>query len=174
MWQVLGLAAYNRGGRLSFGRAGNAAWDPYGNGLWAWYPGAGYTWVSPYPWGWMPYHSGSWSYCPTRGWGWQPGSNWQGIQNIEVAPPQRPLSPGKFPSEFPGRPHPPQPPLPGRLTIATENRAPLAHSMMRNSEQFEVTNNSAGYGVPRRAPGPRSLRGTTATVGNFERTCVRG
>ena len=41
----------------------SADWDPYSNGVWAWYPGAGYSWVSPYPWGWTPYHLGSWAYC---------------------------------------------------------------------------------------------------------------
>ena len=35
-----------------------AGWSPYANGVWALYPGAGYSWVSPYPWGWLPYHSG--------------------------------------------------------------------------------------------------------------------
>ena len=32
----------------------SAAWDPYGSGAWAYYPSAGYSWVSPYPWGWTP------------------------------------------------------------------------------------------------------------------------
>ena len=41
----------------------SAIWDPFMNGTWAWYPGAGYSWVSPYPWGWTPYHYGSWSFC---------------------------------------------------------------------------------------------------------------
>src|SRR5487761_2303294 len=41
----------------------SAAWDPYSNGAWAYYQGAGYSWVSPYPWGWAPYHYGSWSFC---------------------------------------------------------------------------------------------------------------
>ena len=27
-----------------------AGWSPYANGVWAFYPGAGYSWVSPYPW----------------------------------------------------------------------------------------------------------------------------
>ena len=39
-----------------------AGWSPYANGLWALYPGAGYSFVSPYPWGWLPYHSGSWGF----------------------------------------------------------------------------------------------------------------
>ena len=39
-----------------------AGWDPFMNGAWMWYPGAGYTWVSAYPWGWTPYRYGSWTY----------------------------------------------------------------------------------------------------------------
>ncbi|MGZ4787587.1 MAG: DUF6600 domain-containing protein, partial [Terriglobales bacterium] len=48
-------------------------WDPFGDGAWAYYPGAGYMWVSSYPWGWMPYRYGRWVYVPTYGWAWQPG-----------------------------------------------------------------------------------------------------
>ncbi len=59
-----------------------AGWSPYGNGVWAFYPGAGYSWVSPYPWGWLPYHSGTWSFFPGYGWGWQPGGAWNGLNNI--------------------------------------------------------------------------------------------
>ncbi|HEX3966371.1 MAG TPA: FecR domain-containing protein, partial [Edaphobacter sp.] len=59
-----------------------AGWSPYANGVWAMYPGAGYSWVSPYPWGWLPYHSGSWSFMPGYGWGWQPGGTWNGLNNI--------------------------------------------------------------------------------------------
>jgi hypothetical protein len=58
-----------------------AGWNPYGNGVWAFYPGAGYSWVSPYPWGWLPYHSGTWSFFPGYGWGWQPGGSWNGLNN---------------------------------------------------------------------------------------------
>ena len=59
-----------------------AGWSPYANGMWALYPGAGYSWVSPYPWGWLPYHSGAWSFFPGYGWGWQPGGSWMGLNNI--------------------------------------------------------------------------------------------
>ncbi len=37
----------------------SANWSPYSNGVWAYYPDAGYSWVSPYPWGWTAFHSGS-------------------------------------------------------------------------------------------------------------------
>ena len=56
----------------------SASWDPYGSGAWAYYPSAGYSWVSPYPWGWTPYHYGSWSFCQGVGWGWLPGRNLDG------------------------------------------------------------------------------------------------
>ena len=39
-----------------------AGWDPFMNGAWMWYPGAGYAWISAYPWGWTPYRYGSWTY----------------------------------------------------------------------------------------------------------------
>ena len=55
-----------------------AGWDPFMNGAWTWYPGAGYTWVSAYPWGWTPYRYGSWTYLSSYGWFWQPGSTWAG------------------------------------------------------------------------------------------------
>ena len=64
----------------------SAAWDPYANGAWAYYQGAGYSWVSPYPWGWMPYHSGSWAFCQGTGWGWMPGNNWNGLNNMSMMP----------------------------------------------------------------------------------------
>ncbi len=59
----------------------SASWDPYGSGAWAYYPSAGYSWVSPYPWGWTPYHYGSWSFCQGIGWGWMPGGMWMGLAN---------------------------------------------------------------------------------------------
>ena len=55
-----------------------AGWDPFMNGAWMWYPGAGYAWISAYPWGWTPYRYGSWTYLNAYGWFWQPGSTWAG------------------------------------------------------------------------------------------------
>ena len=80
-----------------------AGWDPFMNGAWTWYPGAGYTWVSAYPWGWTPYRYGSWTYLPASGWFWQPGSTWAGwntVPRIVNAPqrfnmPRPPVSPGQ-------------------------------------------------------------------------------
>jgi hypothetical protein len=50
-----------------------ANWSPFQDGGWAFYPGAGYVWVSGYPWGWMPYNYGNWAFVPRYGWVWQPG-----------------------------------------------------------------------------------------------------
>ena len=64
-------------------------WDPFGDGAWAYYPGAGYMWVSSYPWGWMPYRYGRWVYVPAYGWGWQPGgwNTWNSYPVYVNAPP---------------------------------------------------------------------------------------
>src|SRR3954447_6574456 len=45
-----------------------ATWQPFADGSWVWYPGAGYVWVSAYPWGWAPYRYGSWVFVGNRGW----------------------------------------------------------------------------------------------------------
>jgi len=62
----------------------DASWNPFMDGAWAWYPGAGYTWVSGYPWGWMPYYYGNWAFAPGYGWIWQPGnwSSWSGLPRV--------------------------------------------------------------------------------------------
>ncbi len=65
-----------------------ANWSPFQDGGWAFYPGAGYMWVSGYPWGWMPYNYGNWAFAPGFGWVWQPGywNAWNGIPQV-VNPP---------------------------------------------------------------------------------------
>ena len=81
-----------------------AGWDPFMNGAWMWYPGAGYAWVSSYPWGWTPYRYGSWTYVNSYGWFWQPGRTWTGWNTVPriVNPPQHfnaprmPTAPGRF------------------------------------------------------------------------------
>lgn len=50
-------------------------WDPFMDGAWSWYPGAGYMFVSAYPWGWTPYRYGNWMFVPGFGWMWQ-GGGW--------------------------------------------------------------------------------------------------
>ncbi len=125
----------------------SAAWDPYSNGAWAWYQGAGYSWVSPYPWGWMPYHYGSWSFCPGTGWGWMPGGMWNGLNNMAMVPlsatsggsggtTHRPVAPG-------GPPHPKAP------SLVAVSSTPLVRSEITSREAFTFRNDSAGLGVPR-------------------------
>jgi hypothetical protein len=118
----------------------STAWDPYGNGLWAWYPSAGYSWVSPYPWGWTPFHYGSWQFCPGSGWGWTPGGQWRSLNN----------QPAGVAANTIHAPRPPNPPTPGHATFVVTNRTPLAVSRLNSSsDSFVFTRNSAGLGVPR-------------------------
>jgi hypothetical protein len=123
----------------------SAAWDPYANGSWAWYGAAGYSWVSPYPWGWTPYHSGNWMMCPGVGWGWQPGGAWNGLNNMTVMPAQGgPNGPGV------GHPLPPgHPPAKGDPTLVPVNMHSLVTSHMKSADAFEFRRDSAGLGIPR-------------------------
>jgi hypothetical protein len=122
----------------------SASWDPYSAGAFAYYSGAGYSWVSPYPWGWTPYHSGSWAYCPGTGWGWQPGGAWTGLNNTMMAMnrfgsrggPSSPVSP----------PHPPPTGGPSLVPVISK---PLVRSEMTSGSSFLFRNDSAGFGIPR-------------------------
>jgi FecR protein len=116
----------------------SASWDPFGNGAWAYYPSAGYSWVSPYPWGWTPYHSGSWAFCQGLGWGWQPGGAWMGLAN------------NSFVRAGPTSPRPPsRPPLAGESALVPVNHQPLAASGLAGHDTFVFRKDSAGLGVPR-------------------------
>ena len=120
----------------------SAAWDPFANGVWALYPGAGYSWVSPYPWGWQPFHSGSWQYCGSgAGWGWQPGSNWNGINNVPLV---------RSSTTSVGHPRP-LPPAQHSTSLVVVNTRPLAVSQYSTADKFTFRNDSAGLGVPREA-----------------------
>jgi len=131
----------------------SAAWDPFANGTWAWYPGAGYSWVSPYPWAWTPYHSGSWSYCPSVGWGWMPGGGWYGINNVAALTPTS--APATGSGAAPGRgpihaPHVPvHAPLPSQPALIAVNTKPIATSEVASPTSFVFRKDSAGLGVPR-------------------------
>ncbi len=144
----------------------DAAWDPYGNGVWAWYQGAGYSWVSPYPWGWLPYHSGAWSFCPGVGWGWRPGGAWRGLGNGSPAFYRRPGIQASPAGPRGGSPlRPPGPVRPGTVpksTLLISNRTPLVTSKMNGAENFVFQKNSAGLGVPRGELG--NLRGISNNV----------
>lgn len=132
----------------------SAAWDPYSNGAWAYYSGAGYSWVSPYPWGWTPYHYGSWNYCPGAGWGWQPGGNWMGLNNggyVAAAMVNNRVQTGS--GVIHRSPPPSHPPTTGQATLLYVNQRPLIHSNADSPESFVFRRDSAGMGIPREGLG---------------------
>ena len=138
----------------------SAAWDPFANGTWAWYQGAGYSWVSPYPWGWTPYHYGSWAYCDNLGWGWIPGEggSWYGLNNVAALTPIERSTGGGGHVQPPRLPvHPPLPHAPSMITISTK---PIPVSQIASSSKFEFRKDSAGLGVP---------RGTLGNLNKFSR-----
>ncbi len=118
----------------------SAAWDPFANGTWAWYPAAGYSWVSPYPWGWLPYHYGAWQYCPGSGWGWQPGGDWVGLKNVPKPKPPR---------GYPWPPRLPEPPAHRTPTLVAVNRNAPVVSGLSSPGRFVIRQDSAGLGIPR-------------------------
>jgi hypothetical protein len=118
----------------------SSAWSPYSNGTWAWYEGAGYSWVSPYPWGWTPYHYGSWNFCPGAGWGWMPGGAWSGLNNNLVAGTNSPVHLPKAPVDGPRV---------GESSLLAVNEKPLVRSDIASSTSFVFRKDSAGLGVPR-------------------------
>ncbi len=127
----------------------SAAWDPYSNGAWAYYQGAGYSWVSPYPWGWMPYHYGSWSFCPGTGWGWMPGGMWNGLNNIAMMSPNNGnvIGGGVNNRRLPVVPI--KPPTGRQPSMLAVNSKPLVRSELTNRESFSFRQDSAGMGIPR-------------------------
>lgn len=134
----------------------SAAWDPYSNGTWAYYSGAGYSWVSPYPWGWTPYHYGSWAFCQGTGWGWMPGGSWMGINNIAAA--TATMGTPVIGAVVRRRNHTlPHPPRFGGPSLVSVNRVALVHSGLSERGSFVFRKDSAGLGVPRNELG--SLRG---------------
>lgn len=129
----------------------SATWDPYANGVWAFYQGAGYTWVSPYPWGWMPYHYGNWSFCPGTGWGWMPGGGWNGLGSsgllIAANAPSSISSPSGGSIRVP--PAPVHPPRIGEPSLFAINSRPLVQSEASSTDSFVFRKDSAGFGIPR-------------------------
>ena len=150
----------------------SAGWEPYANGAWAWYEGAGYSWVSPYPWGWMPYHYGAWSFCPGTGWGWMPGGSWMGLNNIAAATgPNQPVH---------GPILPVRPPRSGEPTLMAVNVKPLVRSEA-TPDSFLFRKDSAGLGIPRDELGKldkfsqhANVKGTARTAIYFEAPSVAG
>jgi Family of unknown function (DUF6600) len=113
----------------------DAAWSPFQDGGWAFYPGAGYMWVSGYPWGWMPYNYGNWAFVPGFGWVWQPGyyNPWYGIPQV-VNPPVR----TKVPT----------PPVRGQQTVMM-GLGLAANPAAGAPRRLTINPGSAGFGVPR-------------------------
>jgi len=111
----------------------NAAWSPFTDGAWAFYPGAGYMWVSGYPWGWMPYYYGTWAMAPGYGWIWQPGSwnSWNAVPRVANA------AAAVLPTA----------PATGHQTVL------VGRGLMANAavlpERLTIKPGSAGFGVPR-------------------------
>jgi hypothetical protein len=123
----------------------SASWDPFASGTWAYYPSAGYSWVSPYPWGWTPYHYGSWSFCQGVGWGWLPGGTWFGLANNTFV-----SQPGQQGFQNPLRPRPPaHPPTANESSLVGVNLKSMPSSGLGEKDKFVFRSNSAGLGVPR-------------------------
>ena len=122
----------------------SASWNPYGSGAWAYYPSAGYSWVSPYPWGWTPYHYGSWAFCDGIGWGWRPGGTWMGLANNSFV--ASPAGGGSHPL-----PHPPSRPPAAAVqsSLVPVNLKAMPASSLTEHDKFVFRNDSAGFGVPR-------------------------
>ena len=162
----------NAGGYGSFWQPylAGPGWSPYANGVWALYPGAGYSWVSPYPWGWLPYHSGSWSFFPGYGWGWQPGGSFNGLNNVAMsngafgggggvvgpgvvaAGTVAPGTATKGVVHSPIRPAVmPQAPTAAsaRQSLVLSNEKPIVFSKEERPGNFVFQKDSAGLGVPR-------------------------
>ncbi len=126
----------------------SASWNPYGSGAWAYYPSAGYSWVSPYPWGWTPYHYGSWAFCQGIGWGWQPGGTWMGLANNSFV--SSPTSTGGGGGIGIGRPRPPiHAPTAAEASLVPVNLKAIPASTLGEHDTFVFRKDSAGYGVPR-------------------------
>jgi hypothetical protein len=114
-----------------------ANWSPFQDGGWASYPGAGYMWVSGYPWGWMPYNYGNWAFAPGFGWVWQPGyyNPWYGIGIPQVVNP-------------PVRTKVPTPPVRGDQTVMV-GRGLAANPATGAPRHLTINPGSASFGVPR-------------------------
>jgi hypothetical protein len=112
-----------------------ANWSPFQDGGWAFYPGAGYMWVSGYPWGWMPYNYGNWAFAPGFGFVWQPGNwnSWNALPLMVNAPVGMKV---------------PTPPASGYQTVMVGNGL-TANPAMGASRRLTINPGSASFGVPR-------------------------
>ena len=168
-----------------------ANWSPFQDGGWAFYPGAGYMWVSGYPWGWMPYNYGSWAFAPGYGYVWQPGNwnSWNALPLVVNAPvgtkvPTAPASGHQTVMVGLGLAANPAGEAPRRLTInpgsagfgvprgSVSHLDRLAKTMERTSRPVvaptvrpvSAMQPATGFGATSRSgPGPGPMRGGTST-----------
>jgi uncharacterized protein DUF6600/FecR-like protein len=112
-----------------------ANWSPFQAGGWAFYPGAGYMWVSGYPWGWMPYNYGNWAFAPGYGYVWQPG-NWNTRNALPLV------------VNAPARLIVPTAPATGHQTVMV-GLGLVANPAAGAPGRVTINPDSAGFGVPR-------------------------
>lgn len=114
----------------------DASWSPFQDGGWMFYPGAGYMWVSAYPWGWTPYRYGNWAFVPGYGWVWQPGywNSWYAVPRV-VNPPRRVAVL--------------TPPARGRQTVMIGKGLTVNPPSGVPQRRLVIAPGSAGLGVPR-------------------------
>jgi len=170
-----------------------ADWSPFQDGGWALYPGAGYMWVSGYPWGWMPYNYGNWAFAPGYGYVWQPGNwnTWNALPLVVNAPAKTivPTAPASGPATVLlglGLAAYPAGDPPSRLTInpgsagfgvprgSIDRLDRLAKTMNRTSrpvvastiQPVSALQPAPGFGAARlgSGSGPSSMRGGTAST----------
>ena len=112
-----------------------AGWNPFQAGGFAYYPGAGYLWVSGYPWGWMPFNYGAWAMAPGFGWVWQPGNfnSWNALPMVVNAPAGMVI---------------PTAPTSGHQTVMV-GLGLAAYPANESPTRLTIHPNSAGFGVPR-------------------------
>jgi hypothetical protein len=127
-----------------------ANWNPFQAGGFAYYPGAGYMYVSGYPWGWMPYNYGAWAMAPGFGWVWQPGNwnSWNSFPAVLNAPAGMTV---------------PTAPVSGHKTVMV-GLGLSAFPATGAPDRLTISPNSAGFGVP---------RGSVDRLDRFAKTMAR-
>ena len=112
-----------------------ANWNPFQDGGWAFYPGAGYMFVSGYPWGWMPYNYGNWVFAPGFGYVWQPGNwnTWNALPLVVNAPARMKM---------------PTAPATGHRTVMV-GLGLAANPAVGAPRRLTINPDSAGFGVAR-------------------------
>src|SRR5437868_4169295 len=154
-------------------------WDPFMDGSWSWYPGAGYTFVSAYPWGWLPYRYGMWTFIPGFGWGWQPSgfTSWNAVPVIinppsgYVAPTPPAIASGHPTVPVARGPHRPITGFPGRAVIGESGRLSGAMASSPRAHGAPVIASRGGRTVvaPPSVSMPSAMGGTTARGGVMPR-----